>query len=83
MAMFLAKSLPEPKTQVYSETVNQQVARRLALETAMHQAIKDESFYLVFQPQYHLEQNKISGKKLCTAPSAAAARATHLSVGRQ
>ncbi|NVJ67457.1 MAG: bifunctional diguanylate cyclase/phosphodiesterase [Gammaproteobacteria bacterium] len=61
MAMFLAKSLPDPKTQVYSTDVNQQVMRRISLESAMRHAIEDEDFYLVYQPQYQLATGTMVG----------------------
>ncbi len=61
MAMFLAKNLPEPKTQIYSEDVNQQVMRRLNLESEMRDTLEAKAFELVFQPQYQLNSNVIVG----------------------
>lgn len=61
MAMFLAKKLPEPKTQIYSEDVNQQAVRRLSLEAEMLNALDKEAFHVEYQPQYKLNKDILVG----------------------
>lgn len=61
MAMYLAKKSPDPRIEYYSEIFNTKVKRKIILEAALSQAIKNSELYLLYQPQYELPSNKLIG----------------------
>ncbi|TET87100.1 MAG: EAL domain-containing protein [Sulfurovum sp.] len=60
-AMYKAKNDGRNTYSFYTEDMTQKAFERLALESSLRQAIKDENFMLYFQPQIDGASNKIIG----------------------
>jgi len=59
MAMYHAKELGGGQFQFYTKELNQESLKRLNMETDLHHAIDNGEFFLCFQPQYDLAENKL------------------------
>lgn len=59
MAMYRAKELGGNQFQVYTEELNHACLERLELEADLHNAIQQNEFFLVYQPQYDLNKKKL------------------------
>jgi diguanylate cyclase (GGDEF)-like protein/PAS domain S-box-containing protein len=63
-AMYHAKNTGRNNFQFYSAEMNAQAAHRLAMETSLRRAVELEDFYLHFQPQIDIGNNKIIGAEV-------------------
>ncbi|ATN86739.1 sensor domain-containing protein [Coxiella burnetii] len=61
MAMYQAKKKGRNTFSFYTEKLGERYRHRLILENAFHQALEENQFYLVYQPQYELSTQKIRG----------------------
>lgn len=61
LAMYRAKELGGNQFQFYSADLNSQNLDKLQLESDLHHAIKNNEFFLRFQPQIDLSTNKVTG----------------------
>lgn len=61
IAMYKAKELSGNSFSFFNETTNQKVKRRHDIESALHHALNDHEFYLVYQPQYRSSSKDIFG----------------------
>jgi diguanylate cyclase (GGDEF)-like protein len=59
IAMYKAKGLGCNQFQFYSEKLNKEGLERLEWETALHLAIRNQEFFLHYQPLFDIETNKI------------------------
>jgi diguanylate cyclase (GGDEF)-like protein/PAS domain S-box-containing protein len=60
-AMYHAKDAGRDGWSFYSTAMNRQTRRRLQLSTGLRQAVQQQQFMLVYQPQVNLETGRISG----------------------
>ncbi|MDH5516995.1 MAG: EAL domain-containing protein [Gammaproteobacteria bacterium] len=60
-AMYCAKALGSNQFEFYSNEMSQQIRDRLELENALRQALKNNEFYMVYQPQVNAQNNQTSG----------------------
>ncbi|WP_236685579.1 sensor domain-containing protein [Geobacter pickeringii] len=60
-AMYHAKEQGKNNYQFYSEEMNTRVFERLALETSLHRAVKQQEFLLHYQPRVDLRTGRVSG----------------------
>ena len=60
-AMYEAKKEGGNHFQFYSSTMSNQITDRLMLETALHSALENNEFFLVYQPQVNANTNKTEG----------------------
>ncbi|TNE43333.1 MAG: EAL domain-containing protein [Deltaproteobacteria bacterium] len=60
-AMFLAKSRGGNRFQYYLSTITQDAQKRLDLESGLRQALDNQTFELVYQPQIHLPSRQYVG----------------------
>ncbi|MGK0499184.1 MAG: diguanylate cyclase (GGDEF)-like protein/PAS domain S-box-containing protein [Oceanicoccus sp.] len=60
-AMYHAKSQGRNNYQFYTKQLNEKIIRRMALESALRTAIKDDEFYLYYQPKVCLKTGNIVG----------------------
>lgn len=60
-AMYHAKEQGKNNYQFYSEEMNTRVFERMALETSLHRAIRQQEFLLYYQPRVDLRTGRISG----------------------
>lgn len=63
-AMYHAKNTGRNNFQFYSAEMNAQAAHRLAMETSLRRAVEEQDFYLHFQPQIDIGNNKIIGAEV-------------------
>lgn len=63
-AMYHAKNSGRNNFQFYSAEMNAQAAHRLAMETSLRRAVEQKDFYLHFQPQVNLDNNRIIGAEV-------------------
>jgi diguanylate cyclase (GGDEF)-like protein len=61
LAMYHAKEGGRGRLHLYDPDMNLQAARRLALETALHQALEQDQFVLHYQPQVLLPSGETIG----------------------
>ena len=61
MAMYKAKELGRNSYVMYTETMNRDVVRRMALETSLRQALEREEFRVYYQPKVNIQTGAISG----------------------
>ncbi len=59
-AMYRAKELGRHQAQLFTTSMNERYARRLAVERDLHQAVERKEFSLVYQPMYDAERNDIA-----------------------
>ncbi|WP_230579554.1 putative bifunctional diguanylate cyclase/phosphodiesterase [Coxiella burnetii] len=59
--MYQAKKKGRNTFSFYTEKLGERYRHRLILENAFHQALEENQFYLVYQPQYELSTQKIRG----------------------
>ncbi len=52
------------KINYFNKEVNTRAADRLNMKAALHSAIQNNQFFIVFQPRYHLASNQIAGFEL-------------------
>lgn len=57
-AMYKAKQT-DKKFKLYDSSMNEELLEQLVLENDLHQALKNQEFRLVYQPQINVETNKI------------------------
>ena len=60
-AMYEAKKTGGNNFQFYSSSMSNQITDRLMLETALHSALENNEFYLVYQPQVNAKTNSTEG----------------------
>ena len=60
-AMYVAKDHGRNNYQFFSDEINLKASARLGLESHMRRALKDDEFYLVYQPQIDIRTNRICG----------------------
>ena len=60
-AMYEAKKEGGNNLQFYSSSMSNQIADRLMLETALHSALKNDEFFLVYQPQVNARTKETEG----------------------
>jgi len=60
-AMYLAKEHGKDSYQYYTQKLSEQIQRRLYIEHALRNAIKNEQLSILFQPQIELKQQQIVG----------------------
>lgn len=61
LAMYSAKAKGKNNYQFFTEDLNEQVTRKLQLDKALHNALKQEEFQLYYQPQVDLRTEKLVG----------------------
>lgn len=59
IAMYYAKELGGGQIQFFTKDLNHETLQRLEMETDLHLALKNEEFFLCYQPQYNLAENKL------------------------
>ncbi len=64
-AMYHAKSLGRSAYSLYTDNMQQQTQDKLNLFNDLHQAIEEEAFYLVFQPQLNSRGEVCGAEVLC------------------
>ena len=60
-AMYCAKEEGANHFEFYSNEMSNQIKDRLELENSLRTAIKNEEFYLVYQPQINVKNKEVSG----------------------
>jgi diguanylate cyclase (GGDEF)-like protein/PAS domain S-box-containing protein len=60
-AMYQAKAAGRGNFKLFTEAMNQRVQNRLKLQTQMKQSLASDEFYLQYQPQFDLQQQRIVG----------------------
>lgn len=60
-AMYHAKELGRNTYSFFTESMNQKVSRRLALEEQMFSALEQDEFYVLFQPQFEINSGRLIG----------------------
>ncbi len=60
-AMYEAKKLGRNNFQFYSSSMSAQIADRLKIENALHSALENNEFFLVYQPQVSLITGQTTG----------------------
>jgi diguanylate cyclase (GGDEF)-like protein/PAS domain S-box-containing protein len=60
-AMYQAKAAGRGNFKLFTEAMNQRVQHRLRLQTQMKNSLASNEFYLQYQPQFDLEQQRITG----------------------
>lgn len=60
-AMYESKKLGRNNFQFYSSAMSNKISDRLKLENALRDALNNNEFYLVYQPQVDIESNKTIG----------------------
>lgn len=60
-AMYSAKELGRNNFRFFTQEMNRQAMERLTLESKLRQAIQNKELYLVYQPQWDLAAQKITG----------------------
>ncbi|WP_297813312.1 EAL domain-containing protein [uncultured Methylophaga sp.] len=63
-AMYHAKKQGRNNFQFYSLDMNAEAAERLALETALRQAVVQQEFFLHYQPQFDLDNGEMIGAEV-------------------
>ncbi len=61
MAMYLAKESKVIQFQFYKPRLHEQTLQRLEMEADLRRAIKKQEFFLCYQPQLRLPENKLVG----------------------
>jgi diguanylate cyclase (GGDEF)-like protein/PAS domain S-box-containing protein len=61
MAMYKAKEQGRNTHVMYTEAMNREVVRRLALETSLRRALEQEEFRVYYQPKINIQSGAISG----------------------
>ncbi|MBW2476948.1 MAG: EAL domain-containing protein [Deltaproteobacteria bacterium] len=60
-AMYVAKDHGRNNYQFFSDEINLKASARLGLESHMRRALKEDEFFLVYQPQIDIRTNRICG----------------------
>jgi len=60
-AMYRAKDVGRNNIQYYTAEMNSQVEERLLLDQGLRDALEQQSFFLVYQPQLTLDANQVTG----------------------
>ncbi|MFQ3171602.1 MAG: diguanylate cyclase (GGDEF)-like protein [Oleispira sp.] len=60
-AMYSAKAKGGNRYQFYTDEMNQQVNSRLAIETELHRAVKENEFEVLYQPQVNADTGELEG----------------------
>ena len=58
-AMYLAKESGKDNFQYYTKELSQNIQDRLTIDVALRNALKNNEFFMVFQPQYKFDTNEI------------------------
>ncbi|WP_201351802.1 sensor domain-containing protein [Hydrogenimonas urashimensis] len=61
MAMYRAKEKGKNRFQYYSKSLDSNVKRHYMIERALKDALRRESYYLLYQPQLGLKKEKVTG----------------------
>ncbi len=61
MAMYVAKDRGRNTYQFYSREMNEAAHERLDLENSLRRALKQQEFFLAYQPQVSLAQGRVTG----------------------
>ncbi|MDD3462130.1 MAG: EAL domain-containing protein, partial [Sulfurospirillaceae bacterium] len=60
-AMYLAKDKGKNNFQFYTKKLSKEVERRLGIEQSLKNAIRNNEFYLEYQPKYDIQTKKVIG----------------------
>ncbi len=60
-AMYQAKGLGKNQYCVYNEKMGVKEVRKMELEKDLQRALKDNQFYLMYQPKWNVKTNKLAG----------------------
>ncbi len=60
-AMYKAKELGMNKYVFYNKTISEALERKVEIENCLNKALKNKEFYLCYQPQVNVLNNKIEG----------------------
>jgi len=58
-AMYLAKDMGKNNFRFYTTELSKKIQNKLDIDMALHNALQNKEFYMVFQPQYSLKTKKI------------------------
>lgn len=58
-AMYLAKETGKNQFQFYTQALSKEIQNKMNIDIALRNALKNDEFYLVFQPQYALKTREI------------------------
>ncbi len=58
-AMYLAKETGKNQFQFYTQALSKEIQSKMDIDIALRNALKNEEFFLVFQPQYALDTREI------------------------
>lgn len=61
IAMYKAKEIGKNNIQFFNKSMKEQIVKRIEMKNKLNNAIKKNEFFLVFQPQYILNGDKIRG----------------------
>lgn len=61
MAMYLAKRDGRNNFQFYNGAINEQSSRRLSMQTRIYNALKNQEFFILYQPIYDLKNMRLIG----------------------
>ncbi len=61
LAMYKAKDLGRNRFQFYTKILNQENLEKFEIEHDLRHALENDEFFLVYQPQYSLNQTKLLG----------------------
>lgn len=61
MAMYQAKKTGKNQSFRFDKVLEQEIKRHTELEAIIKESLRNERFYLVFQPQYHIDPKRLRG----------------------
>ena len=61
IAMYQAKENGKKQWQYYTPSLNEQFSRQIQLQNSLQNALIDNEFYFLYQPQYNVVEDKIIG----------------------
>ncbi|MDY0410109.1 EAL domain-containing protein [Virgibacillus soli] len=60
-AMYKAKSLGKNQYCIYNDAMGKQEVRKMELEKDIQMALDNDQFYIVYQPKWHVKENRLYG----------------------
>ncbi len=61
VAMYRAKELGKNRVELFDEAMQDDIERRIQVETALRRTISEDRLFLVYQPQVNLRTGKVTG----------------------